>query len=67
MNTVLESIEAGGLDPLLTVRELAVLLGVCEFTVRRKIWAGLIKSVRIGPRSVRVPRSEARRITAMGI
>ena len=47
-----------------TVLQMAALLNVHEFTVRRRIWAGDIKAARIGPKILRIPKSELRRITS---
>jgi len=42
---------------LLTIAQAADLLAVCEFTVRRLIWRGDLRSVRIG-RALRVRRDD---------
>jgi excisionase family DNA binding protein len=53
----------GEVEQLYSCKQLAELWGVHEFTVRRKIWEGEIKAVRIGNR-VRVTASEANRVAA---
>jgi len=50
---------------LLSVAEMARLLGVCECTIRRLIKAGELRSVRIS-RRILVPSSELERVTEKG-
>ena len=44
-------------EQLLTVKEIAVLSRMAEMTLRKLIWSGEIRSIRIG-RSVRVRESD---------
>lgn len=46
-----------------TTGELAAALRVSERAVRDWIKAGLVRAIRIGPRTVRIPRSEFNRLT----
>ncbi|MBK0400632.1 excisionase family DNA-binding protein [Limibaculum sp. M0105] len=46
----------------LTIHEFAERLGVSHMTIRRRIWAGEIKSYRLGPSIVRIPYTELDRI-----
>jgi excisionase family DNA binding protein len=47
---------------MLTVRMVADMCGVHVLTVRKWIACGVIHAVRVGPRLVRVPKSEVERI-----
>lgn len=50
-------------DPeLLTVREAAALLRVHPWTIRRWAMQGRIRTTRFSPRTIRVARSELRRL-----
>jgi excisionase family DNA binding protein len=44
------------LPMLLRIPEAAAALSVSQLTVRRKIWSGEIRSIRVTPTSIRVPR-----------
>jgi putative resolvase len=45
-----------------SIRRAAALLGVHEDTVRRWVKAGLVEASRIGPKLLRIPRSEIARL-----
>ena len=51
-------------EQLYSVPQVAAKLGVHEFTIRRRIWGGHIRAIRIGPNRLRVPESELRRLTS---
>lgn len=51
------------LPPLLTVKQVAVYVQVSERTVRRWMASGLLKSVKVGPRQVRIRRADLERMT----
>jgi excisionase family DNA binding protein len=56
--------ERTGLEPLLTLDELAALAGESRRTIERRIREGRIPVKRLGPRSVRVTAAAARRYLA---
>lgn len=47
-----------------TMREVSVILNVCDETIRKMVHAGKIHAVRVGPRMIRIPRSEVARLAA---
>lgn len=50
------------MDPILvTMEEAAALLGVSSDTVRRRIRAGALKAYRLGPRMLRLRKTEVER------
>ena len=50
------------LPALLTVKQVAAYFQVSERTVRRWMASGLLRSVRVGPRQVRIRRAELDRV-----
>lgn len=46
----------------LSIQDVAVILGVHENTVRNWIAEGILVAVRVGPKLLRVPRSELTRL-----
>jgi excisionase family DNA binding protein len=44
-------------EKLYRVRDVAKILGQHEFTIRRKMWSGEIKAIKLSPRCVRVRAS----------
>lgn len=50
--------EPGDLDDLLTINEAAAIVGVHPLTLRRYVSAGRLPGYRLGPRSLRVRRSD---------
>lgn len=46
----------------LSLKEVAIILGVHEETVRRWWKAGVIAGERVGPKLIRIPRSELARL-----
>ncbi len=57
----------GKQEKALTPRETAALLSVSRNTVSRYLSAGILKSVRIGPRLIRVDPASVRELLAGGI
>lgn len=53
--------ELTGLEPLLTLDELAALSGESRRTIERRVMAGHIRVVRLSSRTVRVSSAEAQR------
>lgn len=47
--------QPGGVEPLYTLEEVAQALKVSVMTVRRLIWRGELKEIRLGGQIVRVP------------
>lgn len=61
-NMVIESMANANavalVEPLLTVKQAAVTIGVCEETLRRAYLARQLRVVRLGKRNVRIAPSE---------